>query len=160
MLLLMTSATKAELAALNHGTRSSVYPNSIWRNGPQTTINTTTNMWHHCGGCVQWQNTTQTNQIDRHEISLVKGQTVPRTIQNILETGQIQLCQFLDESSSSNPPQAHKKRIHNTTHSGGNVKNRTKQRSPCSSSMKCSKSEHLQGCDDLVAVLIIYIPST
>jgi hypothetical protein len=26
--------------------------------------------------------------------------------------------------------------------------------------MKCSKSEHLQGCDDLVAVLIIYIPST
>ena len=81
----MTSATEAKLAALYHGTRSSVYHNSNRRNGPQTTIIITTNRWHHCGGCVQQQNTTQTNQSNGHEISLVKGQTVPRTIQKYLK---------------------------------------------------------------------------
>ncbi len=74
---------------------------------------------------------------------------MPRTIQNILETGQVQLCRLLDKTSPSNPPQTHKTRIHNTTHSGGNVKNRTKQSSHRSSSIKCSESEHLRGCDDL-----------
>ena len=53
-------------------------------------------------------------------------QTMPRAIQNILETGQIQLRGLLDETSSSDPPQTHKKRILNTTYSGGNVTNRTK----------------------------------
>ncbi len=34
---------------------------------------------------VQRQNTTKINQSDGHEISLVKGQTVPRTIQYYLK---------------------------------------------------------------------------
>ena len=54
----MTSATEAELAALYHGMRSSVHQNSVRENGPQTTINTTTNRQRHSRGCVQRQNTT------------------------------------------------------------------------------------------------------
>ena len=57
--------------------------------------------------------------------------------------GKFKLRPLLDEASSSNPPQTHKKRIHNTTHSGGNVKNRTTQSSRRSSSIKCSESENL-----------------
>ena len=84
---------------------------------------------------------------------MVTRQTMPRTIQNISATGQVQLCRLLDETSTSpsNPPQTHEKRIINTTHFVGNVKNRTKQRQPSSrsSNIKCSESEHLRGCDDL-----------
>ena len=91
------------------------------------------------------------NKRNEYEIPLVTRQTMPRTIQNILATGQVQLCRLLDKTSPSNPPQTHEKRILNTTHSVGNVKNRTKQRqhSSRSSSIKCSESEHLRGCDDL-----------
>jgi len=131
----MTSATEAELAAsyiigriIHHGTRSGVYQNSVNGNGPQATFNTIANRQCHSGSGVQRQDTTYSNQSNGHAIPLVMRQTIPRAIQNILETGQVQLCRLLDETSPINPPQTHKKRILNTTHSVGNVKNRTKQR--------------------------------
>ena len=131
----MTSATGAELATLYIMPWEAAYIRIH-------------NLWHHYKLTTPQRRRCATAKYNLnkpkqgHEIPLVKRQTMPRAIQNILETGQIKLRRLLDKTSSSNP-------IHNTTHSGGNVKNRTKQNSSHSSSIKCSESEHLRGCDDL-----------
>jgi hypothetical protein len=125
----MSSATKAKLAALYIMAREAVYIRIILKEmGHKQPPTPATNRQLYGRSSNQWKNTTKTNQSNGHEISLATGQRMSTTILNILVTRQAQLCRLLDETSSSGTPPKYAKRVYNPTNNTQNDETRTENK--------------------------------
>ena len=112
-------------STINHGMQSRIHKNNLGKNGAQTAFNPITNRQRHDRCTMQRENTTKTKKRNRHVIPLAQRKRMPKQIQNILTIRQSKLCRLLDKTSSSNPPQTHKKKIPNPTHHIENSATRT-----------------------------------
>ena len=77
-----------------------------------------------------------------HAISLVKGQRMPKVVQNLLETREVKLHRLLDQTSSDKTSSKHEKRIHHTTNSARNSKTR-EQSGSSRSGMNAGKTNEI-----------------
>jgi hypothetical protein len=100
----------------------------------------------------------QNGQSHGHEIPLIKGSRMPKTILHLLEARQIKLCRLLDQTPLGQTPSKHTSRIHHAIHSGGNATTRTsntrsssvnrKKKKEKKEVSKSSKVKLLRGCDN------------
>ena len=107
---------------IHHGKWSSIHQNNTWGDGAHTSTNPTANRQLDGRGCYQWNSTTKTDKSNGHAISLVTRQRMPKTIPNLLETGQAKLRRLLGKTSPSNTSSEHAHGIHNTTFNIRNAK--------------------------------------
>ena len=89
---------------IHYGPGGCLHQNHLARNGTQAAPQSTTirQFYGRSGG--QWKDTTKAYQGHGYALPLVERQIMSGAVQNLLETGQIQLCRLLDKVSPFETP--------------------------------------------------------